>query len=616
MSLERVLRDFDECRASHDVFVNKVEKRYKAYRGVLNRKSEAAKWTSKLHPPYVFQIVETIVGNMIDDRTSFQVRARPFVADMEEVEARKAGAKSLEYLLRYEQDLDHFQEKQRPFALQASIAGLTVAKNYWLYQHGPVKRLRPKMDPIPHPETGEPMGFVPSFGPAERVEVLKDDPTMEVVDVRDFYWHEAATSVEKAKYVIHRVWMLYDELQEMAARGIYDQAAVDKLSDSRDFSSEASYREQSLFEADRTKDQIEVLEYWTNDRVITVANRSVLLANKETPFWHREKPFVVCSSMPDLFRIPGVSDVEIVEELQEMLWTVMNQRLDNLMLINNAIILIRSDIDDPDQFEFAPGERWLVDDPKQVEMWTPDPMPATVSLEAEQQIKGDLQNITGGMPFVAGADSSQIDQKTATGVSIVTSLAQRRLQAKKQNFVLAHKRIAEQQVALLQQFMTEERVVQIVGQGGDPSFIRIKPQDIQGRFNVEIEAKADSLMRQEKRAEGQALVQVASQIAPIAQAVGSPLNLRAFIEDWLRDYDVIDVDRYFAPPGSQAAQPPGLASQPTPPGQASQPGQPAPQGMTAPQATAAQVSPSNPSTMAPSTFMQRALAMTGGGRNA
>jgi hypothetical protein len=390
--------------------------------------------------------------------------------------------------------------------------------------------------------------------------------------------------------------------------GVYKD--VDELKESKDFGATLSEREEALFAHNRTKDLIEVLEYWNRDEgMATVGNRKVALSDlKPNPFWHAEYPFVVASTAPDLFQIPGISDVEIVEELQEMLWTVMNQRLDNLMLINNAIVLLRSDIDDPDAFEFAPGERWLVDDPQQVVMWTPNTMPAEVSINAENLIKGDLQNITGGMPFVSGADTQSVDQKTATGISIVTTLAQRRLAAKKQNMSYAFDRMASQWVELMQQFVREPRIASVVGPEASPDFIVVNPEDIQGRFQVEVDVTTDALMKQERRAESQALVQLAAQIAPTMMAVQQPLNMRAFIEDWLQTFDVLDPERYFSSqpqPGLQQG-PPGIASQPQQNGQA--------QGVTSPLATAPAISPSNANTMAPTAFQQRAAAMAGGMR--
>ena len=85
------------------------------------------------------------------------------------------------------------------------------------------------------------------------------------------------------------------------------------------------------------------------------------------------------------------------------------------------ITLIRSDVDDPDAFEFYPGAQWIVEDPGQVDQLPIDPTAAQITLEAEALIKGDLQNMHGRAAdgrrrrVVAG-----IDQETATGMSIIT----------------------------------------------------------------------------------------------------------------------------------------------------------------------------------------------------
>ncbi len=67
-----------------------------------------------------------------------------------------------------------------------------------------------------------------------------------------------------------------------------------------------------------------------------------------------------------------------------------------------------------------------------------DPTVANITLQAEALLKGDLQNIMGGLPMASGADSQTIDQQTATGVSIITTIAQRLIQARKQHYLWAY----------------------------------------------------------------------------------------------------------------------------------------------------------------------------------
>ena len=70
-------------------------------------------------------------------------------------------------------------------------------------------------------------------------------------------------------------------------------------------------------------------------------------------------------------------------------------------------------------------------------------------------------------------------------------------------------------------------------------------------------------MRQERRAEAQSLLQMIAGIAQVAAVSGTPINLKAPIENLLDAYDVVDKEKFFAPsapPGMGA--PPGLRLHP------------------------------------------------------
>lgn len=608
----RVLRAFDQDLKAHRDFATNVDRRYRAYRGVLERRSEAASWTNKQHPPYILQIVETMIASSLDSNPSWRIKARPKMTSAENIDAEAAGAKAMQILLTEQLDIDHFAEKQRPFAMQGYIAGLTVMKNYWRFSEGYKRSLKEVQVPI----EGS-LYTMPQIQAVEGIEIFHDNPTMDVVDVRDFIWHEAATSLEKAMRVTHRVWYSMDELRQLEAAGIY--ANVDELTDTQDFSGATSNREQELFRSNRTKNQIEVLEHWFMEKgevwVVTIGNRKVCLTPgdvaKPNPFFHGQYPFIVTSSMPDLFRIPGISEVEVIQDLQEMLWTLMNQRLDNLQLLNNAIAIIRSDVDDPDAYEFAPGERWLVDDINQVKFLETPPITAELAVQAEAGIKSDLQNISGGMPMLSGSDQ-QIDNNTATAASIFTNLAQRRLAAKKQNYTWAYNRMGVQWMQLDQQFIREERALEIVGPDGAKTIKKIAPMEIQGNYMIVGEMMDESLMRQERRAEAQAKLQVAIAAAlPFAQS-STPLNLKAFMDDYLEAFDVQDTSQYYTAKNPlPQMQPPAQPGPGGPPQQQGAPGPGPEPGASAPQATDVN-SPSNAFSQSPVAALQRQGAMSGG----
>lgn len=596
----RCRREFDEDRHHHDGWVQKVDGWYKTWRGVLERNDKAAEWRNQPHPPYVLQIVETLVAGLTDPNPKWKVKPRPKMGDPDQIQQLRDGSHALELLLAYQRDVDGMIEKQRSHRLQGLIAGLSVWKTYWHYEETVEER---KTGHVYVDDNGE-----PQLGETvEQVALpIRDDPCVETVDVRDFIWPESATCVEKSPRLHHRVWMTLDEIRKAADERKWQN--IDQIPDPRDQSTEdQSYREQATTQTDRTKGLVPIVEHWIENgrRVVTIANGTVLLSDRPNPFKHGRYPFIACSPIPELFKIPGVSVVELVEDLQKMLWSLQGQRLDNLEIINNSVVLVPEDAMDPASFVFAPGEQWLVPDPKSsakiLEMPT---FPAQVSLEAEALIKADIQNIPGASPALLGQSEGQ--EQTATEISLLTNLAQRRLANQKMQFTLADVKVAEQWIELNRQFMTEPRYVAVVGKDGDEGWELIHPDQFNsGQFAIDVEQMDESLIRQERLAEANARLQIALTAVPVMAQIGQPLNMRAFVDDVLDAAGVQDKERYYSA-SPQTAQMPQ-------PGGPQQPGQPA--GATAPQAID-QNSPSNAFSQSPAAAMQQMLAMSGGPANA
>jgi len=605
----------------HDEFVRKVEKRYQAYRGLIDSSTESddpsEDWRSEVTTPYVLQTCEGMLATMLEPSPRFNVQPRPRPEEtLEDVLGRVHAVDSLADTLRYALERDRFPEKQRDFMQQDLIAGLSVLKSYWRSEKRKVTRLG-----------SEPLQIQDAFGQvydsvtvyseqtSEEEQLIWDDACCEVVDVRDFFWPGEASSIDKAEFLVHRTWESYDSLKRKADDGVYDKAEVKKLKNSASSAApnaDLTKREQRLRGIDRTRNLIEVLEYWTPERVITVGGRTATLKDRGNPLWNGRVPFIVCSSMPDAFSIPGISVVEALAQLQEMLWTLQNQRLDVVRMLANLITLIRTDVDDPESFEWAPNAQWFVEDPGQVDTLKIDPTVASITLQAEGLLKGDLQNIMGGLPMASGVESQTLDQQTATGVSIVTTIAQRLIQARKQHYLWAYAQLGKQFLLLYQQFLREERVIKIVGAAGAKAYKTITPDDVQGDYDVMIDVTSDSLNRQERRAESQSLLQIAAQVQPIFAQSGAALNLKAFMEKTLEAYDVLDKERYFLPSQVGRAaigggQPPGQQQPGAPPAPA-----PPTNGVTNPALAAGPSSPSNVASMSPEAAMQRMMAQTGG----
>jgi len=622
-ALDLVVRAVERCeRDYHDDFVRKVEKRYMSYRGIVENNSTgsdpAEDWRSQVTPPYVLQTCEGMLATMLEPSPRFDVQPRPRPDEpLDAIVERMRAVEAISDTLSYALDRDQFAQRQRSFMQQDMVAGISVLKSYWRTEERDVSKLAAHSLAIVD-AFGQQYDSVTVYQETEQEEtMIVDDACCEVVDVRDFFWPSQAPTIEKAEFLVHRTWETYASLKRMQGDGYYDYTDVDKLKrgENSGTSTAGDSREMRLRNVDRTKNLIEVLEYWTPERVITVGNRAVVLKDRPNPLWMGRIPFIVCSGMPDAFQIPGLSVVEALAQLQEMLWTLQNQRLDVVRMLANVITLIRPDVDDPESFIFAPGERWFVEDPGQVATLPIDPTAANITLQAEALLKGDLQNIMGGLPMNSGIDSQNVDQQTATGVSIITTIAQRLIQARKQHYLWSYATLGKHFLLLYQQFLREERVVRILGGPGAQRYRTVTPVEIQGDYDVTIDVTSDSLNRQERRAEAQALMQIAAQAQPIFAQSGAPLNLKAFMEKTLDAFNVIDKERFFLP--KQAG--PAIAQPPPQPGQQQQQplGPPPPtNGITNAQLSAGPTSPSNANSLSPEAAMQRMLSMSGGTANA
>jgi hypothetical protein len=602
--LTKVLKAIESAESFHRTWTNKVEKRYRAYRGVAEQKNPEEKtqgWRSKLTTPYLLQISEGMLATMMDPKPTWDVIPKPLPGEPPEmVEGRMKSSKIAGKALQWAMDEDHFALKQRPFMQQDLIVGATLAKVVWAYETKDANRLVPMNFEVTD-GWGQIIDNYVGTEEISRTEVVRDGPSMVVRDMRDFFWPEGAKDIQSAAWVIDRSWETWETLKAKERAGIYKN--VDLLKEARNNQAEGDYneREQMLWSRERNKDLIEVLEYWENGHVVTVGGRTAVLSSKFDPLRIKSKPFVMSSSMPDAFQFVGMSVIESLAQIQEYLWTLQNQRIDALRLLTNVITTIRSDVDDPDAFEWYPGAQWIVEDPGQVGQLQIDGAAAQITLEAEALLKGDLQNMLGGLPMAGGVNSGSIDQQTATGMSIITSIAQKLIQSRKQHYMWAYSQVGALFLGMMGQMIREERVIPQMGAEGSHELLKVHPLDLQGEFNVNIDVSDESVVKQEKIQEAMAFVNMVAPIAPIAN-----INMQKVVERVLTSQGVTDVEQYFnkgGPPQQGMMAPPQGG---TPQGQPLQlpPGQSgSPQGQTN-AALASQMGGNNGMTLTPDQFAE------------
>lgn len=600
-SAEKALNLFLNGKDFHDKFVQKVDRNYDAFDGILKEDTDADDWTSKLHPPYIKHIINTTLAGLVDDRFVYRVRPAARFYDPGEYERVSDGAKAHEILHRCQLHQDRFNEFMRPFVLQNMIAGITVAKTSWRKETVMKPALELVADEFGYPRLQE--------TPAKKTDVY-NGPHTELVDVRDFFWHEAAPSLDRAKWVAHRVWMSLEEIKRLGQQGVFQNVA--QLESPRDDATEDFDRDIEHDLRSRTKDMIEVLEVWylTPDgiRTVTLGNRRVeLVPERKNPFWHGQYPFTICATEPYLFRVNGDSQVDKIRHIQDAVHDITNQTIDNLRLINNFMIAYRPDVMDAGDLKFGPGELLPMEDPNAINQLKVDPIAAQVALPHLQRLEMQMQNLAGSQPFTTTSEGT-VNATTATQAALVTDLASRSLQAQKNQIYLAYGHIGQLRTELNQQFIREPIMVTEIGLDNEQELVQIGPYLLQGDYLFDMQPMAESQMRAERRAEAQGMLQMFMQYAPLAASLAgvgaaSMVNMDEVLRSYLEAHDVIDPDRFLS-----KSTPPAPAAQQQQPGPETQ----GPGGVTAPQSIDPAMSPSNQSSISPSQFLQRAMASQGG----
>ena len=577
-----------------------VDRCWNAYDAIIEVRSEAASWTHKEAPPIIQHIVETMLAGMLDEYLKFKVRPRPRMFEQGELELALKGAKSHEILLNFQLDADRFDEKKRAFVLQERVAGMSPMKVYWRKSTRMRKRLSEQKIDVGG-------AVFPQLVETEEPEVMYDGPCVEVIDVRDFVFDLSSVSPERCGFYAHRIWMTEAELKAYERSGLYKN--VGSLQESSDATRDATTK--------KNKDRIEVWEIWQRQadgkiKVFTVGDRNVLLSERENPFWHGEMPFVVFSAQSKPFRMIGKSQVQKLMALQTMVWTLLNQTLDNTLLANNAIVLMREDMDDPEAFRFEPGAINTVSVPGEVVMWTPDTTATQVAMPMLGKLEQWIQNLAGGQPFTSTSEARTAQANTATEASLVANIAQRNVITAKTQLNYAYRRMCQQMIELNQQFVRDAVYVGIVDLDTPEEQAKITPVMLQGDFFFEPDPMDESLMRQERRAESMALFNALAQGAQLnamlaAQGFMRPIDWERVFTDLLETHEK-DAALYFKDMPAPQAPPMGGA-----PGQPQQQPQQGPGGVTNPMAAAGQLAPSNENSMSGMAAMQQYMAASQGG---
>lgn len=527
--LQHVLSRLSSAEELHKRLVPGWLENYKAFRALRTSATPIAKedWQSDVRSPYVAEQVLTMVPRLVEGRPAVDVlRADPSVPQ------QVARAKT-----RYHTHnlwVDNFPMKSARAALHTILFGVGWSKHSYLHQ----QRWRDVVNR--------------STGRRERVQLtIANRPTTAIPHPINSLWDPTAETFETARYVIFRTvttvgqlkakerkkvrvngpdgevtekWVgMYSNVEHVKAGGRTGTESDNRFPNQLDIPDEPDYVKSQC-----KNGRVEVLELLDKelDRVMVIANRHVLMRDQQMPWWHGEIPAACAVTTPDVGTLHGIAEVDWIRPLQEMLWLLENQRLDNTRLQMDMVLLVRDTLMDIDDYQLSPGAKWPVTNMDDVQVLQ-YAQPQLASIGDIESIRGRLQAIIGSA-FMTGGDSSSmgVNQETASGLLSIIEEGNRRV-----DFRMNLMRIFyERQLMLMDsdagQFLEDTIFVPDAVRGADP--IPVSPETLAAKTWIRVTLGSETGLKSLRQQMAAGILTAAQQFK--GTPIPTPEGMRMFNE--------------------------------------------------------------------------------------
>lgn len=358
-----------------------------------------------------------------------------------------------------------------------------------------------------------------------------DHPCMVNVPIRDFFIDPTASTLETARFMGRRYLITKDQLEEYEIvdfdnpiqTPVIDELGMptgeievtygmkkkytnlDKIESQGAKGDNTDKQEKDMWYGSTVdgQDQIEVIEYWTMDKVISVANRSVTIEDSENYFKAKAQangseyprgimPFASTRDYVDESLFYAKGEIDIIADEQELLNDQTNQRNDAIgYTINQMYTLDPAYGDLINEIENIPGAVYPVPatalQPIQRGTIPPD------SFNESQNLKNEIRETTASNEVLKGV-GEQGGKSTATEINAQIAGAGQRINLKVTQLENEYfHRVARIVFEMVKLYVTEPMMVRIVGKDGakwelfDPSEFQ---DDYEPRVQLDIAVQA------------------------------------------------------------------------------------------------------------------------------
>jgi hypothetical protein len=491
-----------------------------------------------------------------------------------------AQAVITEEVLNYIWRTHHYQHQFRLAVVDWLMFGHGWMKVGYKFTHRPVAVNDDDSDP--GDEGVDDRDPVPGNIESETHDVVEDRPFAERVSVWDMYCDPDSRTMENLAWIAQKIRR---RVTDVHADKRYRNAKVrnnvqpDNATSFEDDADDNPPPESRLDSKD--KGFVDIIEFWD----IRKEEYSVFALNSTEGFLIPPEPWPYAFGHPFLrlenYAIPDefypLGELESIETLQLELNETRSQMLNHRKRFSRKYLYLESAFDNTGVELLQSSEDNLMvpvnggEDLQRVIIPMPSIGIAPDFYQMSQTIEDDIDKVSGVSDYMRGQMPET--RRTATEAAMLQDAQQSRFAdkvSKVENFLAL---LGERLIQLLQQFMTGEQVVRVVGMDGSPLWLTYDLDYIQGQFDYEVEA--GSTQPQNETFKRQAAMQMVDAMAPFLQAgVVNPQAIARYVLQF--GFGIKDPTSFLMVP------PPGMAGPPQPPaeGTPEQPGQlpPGPEG--------------------------------------
>jgi hypothetical protein len=414
----------------------------------------------------------------------------------------------------------------------------------------------------------------------------QDHPILINVPIRDFFIDPTASSLKTARYCGRRYLVSKAELEEYEVvdfskepdlEGNYPMKKkyknLDKISydngstgDNTDKQEKDMWYGSTVIEPE--KNQVEVIEYWTLDKTVSVANRSVVIEDSVNYYKAKDEangatypkgllPFADARDYVDESLFYAKGEIDIIADEQELLNDITNQNIDAITYTLNPMYTL-----DPkyahllSEIENLPGAVYPVEANALMPI-IQKPLPADAFME-RQNLKNEIRETTASSEIVKGVGEQGGGSTTATEINAQVAGAGQRFSLKVTQIENGYfYQVAKIVFRMIQLYVTEPMMVRIIGKDG-ARWEEFDPSEFQGDYEPRVQLEASINNEKQNQAEN------AKEL--LGAFLGDPevnqAELKKLVLARSFDLDPDEVELLMSPQGGMEGMPPEMGMDP------------------------------------------------------